>query len=63
MSGKIYTLDWIENEAKAIMSAWNGQDEMFQYEDEQRTAEDAEIAGELLEKIDEVKKLCYAIGI
>jgi hypothetical protein len=61
--GKIYTLEWIKDQARNISSSWNGQDDTFQYEDEIRPAEDAEAALELLDKVREVEALIEELGI
>ncbi len=61
---KIYTLDWIKQEALLVSGYWNGSD--HKYIDgcgETRTEEDAEAARELLDKLKEVEDLIKELGI
>lgn len=61
---KIYTLDYLEKEANAIIGTWNGEDEKMNLDG---TMVDAEYfvdgAKELLEKITEVRTLVMDLSI
>lgn len=59
----IYTLEWIRREAKGIASSWNGQDKTFLYEDREYSEEDADVAVELLGKLEEVDELIKELKI
>jgi hypothetical protein len=61
---KIYTLEWIKDEALLISGYWNGGDEKYiDGNGETRTEEDASAASELLDKIQEVEALIEELGI
>ncbi len=59
----IYTLDWLDQEAKAIQAAWNGEDESFVYEGERLPMEMAEAAKDLENKLKEVRELVEELGL
>lgn len=59
----IYTLDYLEQEAKAIQAAWNGEDERFMYDGDSLPAEYVDIAKELEEKLKEVRILIMELSI
>ena len=59
----IYTLDYIEKEARNIQGAWNGEDDRFMYDGEMLPMEYVDIAKELEEKIAEVRELITALSI
>lgn len=60
----IYTLSYLQQEATLIAGYWNGSDERFIDGDgEPRTAEDAVMAQDLLEKITEIEAMVKILGI
>lgn len=53
-------IDQIENIRKqfsSIVSAWNGKDATFYFEGEQYTEDDADVAGDIVDKCDELKQV------
>ena len=60
----IYTLGYLKEEAELIAGHWNGSDERFMDgSGEPRTDEEAEMAVELLENIEDIEKLIKELGI
>jgi hypothetical protein len=59
----IYTLDYIEKEARNIQGAWNGEDDRFMYDGEVMHEEHVNKARELEEKIQEVRWLISELDI
>lgn len=59
----IYTLDYLEQEAKGIQSAWNGEDDRFNYNGELLPQDYAGLAEELEEKLKEVRELVTALSL
>lgn len=59
----IYTLDYIEKEANAIASCWNGKTETFYHEDTKYDESAVQACEELLAKVKEVKELISELSI
>lgn len=60
----IYTLDWLENEAKGIAGHWDGSAEHYtDASGDLRTDEEAQAASELLTKIKEVHELIKELSL
>lgn len=60
----IYTLDWVEKEAKEIIGYWNGSDDKFvDGNGDTRTEGDVNAAEELLEKLADVRELIKELSI
>jgi hypothetical protein len=59
--GKIYTIEWLRSEAEAIASGWNGKDDKFVVGGFVYSAEQADVAIDMLKKLDEVEALIEGI--
>lgn len=60
----IYTLEYLEKEAELIAGYWNGSDDRFvDGSGEPRDAEEAEMANDLLNHLEQVKALAKALSI
>lgn len=60
----IYTLEYITREAEAIAGHWNGSDERFMDGNgDNRTDEEAMIAGEIIEMVQELKTKIIQLSI
>lgn len=60
----IYTLEYLEAEASAILSAWNGEDAQFiDAHGETRTEDDVYHAKDMLNYIDSIKTICKELKI
>ena len=60
----IYTLEYLQREADAIVRSWNGSDERFTDSNgDTRTEDDVRLAEELMERIDEIDEIIKALNI
>lgn len=59
----IYTLSYIEDEAQKILSSWNGKDNVFYVEGEKYTEGEAQMAHDLIGRLDEIRNLASELRI